>query len=105
MKTETIPVVIAALGLIKKGLKKHTEKIPGAISINELQKLTLLGTAHIVRKVLSLSAKSISPALPQDHGLDSALQEKIKNSRIVHNNKNNNNTNNNNNNNTNHVLT
>ena len=47
MKTE------GALGLIKKGLQKHTEKIPGAININELQKITLLGTAHILRKVLS----------------------------------------------------
>ena len=46
MKTETVPVVIGAVGLIKKGLEKHTEKIPGAININELQKNTLLGTAH-----------------------------------------------------------
>ena len=40
IKTETIPFVIGALGFIKKGLQKHTEKIPGAISINELQKIT-----------------------------------------------------------------
>ena len=53
MKTEIIPVVIGAQWLIKKGLQKHTEKIPGAININERQKITLLGTAHIPRKVLS----------------------------------------------------
>jgi len=53
MKTETMPVVIGALGLIKKGLQKHTEKIPGTINFNELQKITLLGTAHILRKVMS----------------------------------------------------
>ena len=53
MKTEIIPVVIGVLGLIKKGLEKHMEKIPGAININELQNITLLGTAHILRKVLS----------------------------------------------------
>ena len=53
MKTEIIPVVIGALGLIKKGLEKHMEKIPGAININELQNITLLGMAHILRKVLS----------------------------------------------------
>ena len=29
IKTEIIPVVIDALGLIKKGLEKHTEKCPG----------------------------------------------------------------------------
>ena len=53
MKTETIPVVIGALGLIKKGLQKHMEKIPGAININEVQKITLLRTAHILGKGLS----------------------------------------------------
>ena len=54
MKTETIPVVIGVLGLIKKGLQKHTEKIPGAINISELQKKkTLLETGHILREVLS----------------------------------------------------
>ena len=40
MKTEIIPVVIGALGLNKKGLEKHKGKIPGTITINELQKLT-----------------------------------------------------------------
>ena len=53
MKTEKVPVVKGVLRLIKKGLQKHTEKIPGAININELRKITLLGTAHILRKVLS----------------------------------------------------
>jgi len=42
MKTEIIPVVIVTLGLLKKGLGKRTEKIPGVININELQKITLL---------------------------------------------------------------
>ena len=41
MKTDTIPVAIGALGLIKKGLQKHTEKIPGTINISELQKTIL----------------------------------------------------------------
>ena len=53
MKTERIPIDISALGLIKKGLQKNKEKIPGAINIIELQKITLLGTVHILRKVLS----------------------------------------------------
>ena len=60
MKTETMPVVIGALGLIKKGLQKHTEKIPGAININELQKITLLGTAHILRKATVLCKSNAS---------------------------------------------
>ena len=64
MKTEIKAVVIAALGLIKNRLEKQ-EKIPETISIKELQKITLLGTAHILRKVLSQNARFISPAMPQ----------------------------------------
>ena len=52
-ETETIPVIIGALGAIKKGLETYLGRIPGQISISELQKITLLGTAHILRRVLS----------------------------------------------------
>ena len=54
MKTETIPVVLGALGLIEKGLDKVTSRITVNISSNEIQKITMLGTAHILRKALSL---------------------------------------------------
>ena len=54
MKTETIPVVVGALGLIKKGLDKVNSRIPGNISTIEIQKITMRGTAHILRTVLSL---------------------------------------------------
>ena len=37
MKTETIPVVVKVLRLIKKGLDKVTSRIPGNISTNEIQ--------------------------------------------------------------------
>ncbi|XP_078357225.1 uncharacterized protein LOC144642106 [Oculina patagonica] len=53
MRMETIPVIIGALGAIKKGLESYIGRIPGQISISELQKITLLGTAHILRRVLS----------------------------------------------------
>ena len=53
MKATTLPVVIGALGAIKKGMRSIIEKIPGKIIIEELQKITLVGTAHILRKVLS----------------------------------------------------
>ena len=54
MRTETIPVIIGALGAIKKGLEAYLGRIPGQLSISELQKITLLGTAHILRRVLSI---------------------------------------------------
>ena len=53
LKTETVSVVIGALGQVKKGLGKYVEKLQGNINIEELQKISLLDTAHILRKVLS----------------------------------------------------
>ncbi|XP_068737241.1 uncharacterized protein, partial [Montipora capricornis] len=54
MRATTIPVVIGALGLMKKGLEKYTKQSPGNIKISELQKIALLGTSHILRKTLSI---------------------------------------------------
>ena len=42
MKTKTIPVVIGALGVIKKGSKKYLDDIPANIRLQDLQKTTLL---------------------------------------------------------------
>ncbi|XP_044182725.1 uncharacterized protein LOC122963360, partial [Acropora millepora] len=53
MRATTIPVVIGALGLIKKGLEKYTKQIQGNIKISELQKIALLVTSRILRKTLS----------------------------------------------------
>ena len=54
LKTITVPVVLGALGVVKKGIEKHIDKIPGKINITELQKIALLGTSHILRNVLSI---------------------------------------------------
>ena len=54
LKTITVPVVIGAVGVVKKGIEKHIDKIPGKINISELQKIALLGSSHVLRKVLSI---------------------------------------------------
>ena len=55
MKTELIPVVVSALGVIKKGLEKLIREIPGNIlNLWEIQTRTLMETTHILRKVLSI---------------------------------------------------
>ena len=54
MNIMTIPIIIGALGLLKKGMEKCINKIPGNISIQETQKCVLLGTAHILRRILSI---------------------------------------------------
>jgi hypothetical protein len=51
VKTRVIPVIIGATGTISKSLKKYVSTIPGN-HIRELQKTAILGTAHILQKVL-----------------------------------------------------
>jgi hypothetical protein len=45
-------LVTGATGIVTKGLKKYLETIPGKHSIDSLQKTAVLGTSHIMRKVL-----------------------------------------------------
>ena len=54
MRATTTPVIIGALGTVKKGLEASLRHIPGEPKLFELQKTVLLGTAHILRKTLSL---------------------------------------------------
>jgi hypothetical protein len=54
-KIKTIPVIIGALGVINKSTNKYVKEIPGNISLIEIQKTALLGTARILRKALSLN--------------------------------------------------
>ena len=54
MKTQIVPVIIGALGVIKKCIEKQISKIPGNLNVTELQEIALLGSTHILRKVLSM---------------------------------------------------
>ena len=54
LKTKIIPVVIEALGMIKKGIENFIDQIPGKPSLQEMQKTVLTSTAHILREVLSI---------------------------------------------------
>ena len=54
LKTTIVPVIVGALGMIKKGTQAHLDKIPGHHSIQEIQKIVLTSTAHILRKTLSI---------------------------------------------------
>jgi hypothetical protein len=47
-----IPVIIGATGTISKTFRKYVSNIPGNREVKELQKTAMLGTAHILRKVL-----------------------------------------------------
>jgi hypothetical protein len=52
VKTKVIPVIIGATGTISKSFRKYLSNIPGNHEVKALQKTTILGTAHILRKVL-----------------------------------------------------
>ena len=62
MKTETISVVIGAVGLIKKGLQKSKKKSLG-INMNELQKITIRNSPH-TKEGFVLKANFISSVVP-----------------------------------------
>jgi hypothetical protein len=47
-----IPVITRATGTISKSFRKYLSNIPENPEVKELQKAAILGTAHILRKVL-----------------------------------------------------
>ena len=53
-KVKVIPVVIEALGTVKKHFEKWIEKLDLDLTIKALQKPCVLGTARIIRKVLNI---------------------------------------------------
>jgi hypothetical protein len=52
VKSRVIPVIIGATGTISISFRKYVSTIPGNHDVRELQKTAILGTAHILRKVL-----------------------------------------------------
>jgi len=52
VKTKMIPVIIGATGTISESFRKYVSNIPGKHEVKELQKTAILGTAHVLRKVL-----------------------------------------------------
>ena len=53
MEATTLPLAMCVLGVRKIGMRSAAEKRPGTINIEELQKIALMGTAHILRQVMS----------------------------------------------------
>ena len=52
VKTKVIPVIIGATGTISNSYRKYVSNIPGKHEVKEFQKTAILGTAHMLRKVL-----------------------------------------------------
>ena len=54
MKTEVILVVVGALGAIKKGMVENIKRVSERANVIETQKISMLGSARILRKVLNV---------------------------------------------------
>jgi len=54
LKCMIIPIIIAATGIVTRSLRKNLEAVPGKHSRDSLQ--IILGTSHIIRKVLQCEA-------------------------------------------------
>jgi hypothetical protein len=52
VSTKIVPVIIGAFGTIKEGLVQNLQLLPGHPSVTELQKVSLMSTAHSIREVL-----------------------------------------------------
>jgi len=56
LKCMIVPVIIGATGIVTGSLRKNLEAAPGKHLIDSLQKTAILGTSHILRKVLQCEA-------------------------------------------------
>jgi len=56
LKCTITPVIIEATRIVTRSLRKDLEAVPGKHSIDSLQKTAMLGTSHIIRKVLQCGA-------------------------------------------------
>ena len=56
LKCTIIPVKIAATATVTRSLRKNLEAVPEKHSTDSLQKTAILGTSHIIRKVLQCEA-------------------------------------------------
>ena len=54
LKAIVILVVVGALGMLQKKTEDDIKAIPGNPCLQELEKIVLNGTAHLLRRVLSM---------------------------------------------------
>jgi hypothetical protein len=56
LKCTVLPVIIGTTEIVMRSLRKNLEAVPGKHSVDSLQKTAILGTSHIIRKVLQCEA-------------------------------------------------
>jgi hypothetical protein len=53
VKAKVMPVITGATGTISKSFRKYVSDIPGNHDVKELQKTAILGTANVLREVIT----------------------------------------------------
>ena len=53
-KVQVIPIVVGALGAVTGNLSRHLDSVSCKLKVSNIQKTALLGSAHILRKVLEI---------------------------------------------------
>ena len=74
-----MPIIIGATGIVTRSLKKNLEAVPGKHSIDSLQKIAILGTSHIIWKVLQSNLKperSSSPLVQEKYRGEKACDKR-----------------------------
>ena len=66
-KVEVIPVIIGATGIVDKNIKKYVGRLPGSHNIYHQQRSAIIGTAYILRKVLSIKPDKVTGQDIQHH--------------------------------------
>jgi hypothetical protein len=56
LKCTIIPVIIGVTRIVTRSLRKNLEAVPEKYSIDSLQKTAILGTSHLIRRVLQCEA-------------------------------------------------
>jgi hypothetical protein len=96
LRCTIIPDIIGATGIVTKSLKKKLEAIPGKHSIDALKATAVLGTSHIIRKVLQCETGSLSGGGRRWFQRIIGMKRSVSRDNSNTNNRNNNNNNNNN---------
>jgi hypothetical protein len=74
VKTKVIPVIIGATGTISKSFRKYLINILGNHEVKELQETAILGTAHILRKVLTQRYNGVNAGNSNIHTMNSYIR-------------------------------
>jgi len=56
LKCTIMSVINGATGRVTRNLRENLEAVPGKHSLDSLQKTAILGTSHLIRKVLQCEA-------------------------------------------------